>query len=164
MIKSFKNFFGRRDPRQEAGLALARLLSQLDLQDMPFDNGVQQNRRNNTSRNVAIGVWLMPLGAKQDPADANFDNPMPAVTADLRRLGVGLLMPLQLPAPRVILAFADSEDLWKFFVCTVRHNSPRPGGWFKVGLAVEGVWEPEPLQVSRFRRRIQNAFGPPESE
>ena len=164
VIKYFKNFFGRRDPRQEAGLSLARLLSQLDLLEMPFDNGIQPTRRSNTSRNVAIGVWLMPLGAKQDPSTANFDNAMPAVTSDLRRLGVGILMPLRLPATRVVLAFADVEDHWKFFVCNVRHNSPRPGGWFKIGLAVDGIWEPEPLQISHFRNRILSAFGNAQAE
>jgi hypothetical protein len=164
MIKSFKNFFGRRDPRQEAGLTLARLLTQLDLLEMPFDNGVRQTRRSNSTRYVAIGIWLMPLGAKQNPEDANFDNALPAVTADLRRLGVGLLMPLRLPASRVLLAFADAEDHWKFFVCNVRHNSPGPGGWFKIGLAVEGTWEPEPLQISHFRNRIMNAFGNADTE
>ncbi len=158
VIKSFRNFFGRRDPRQEAGLALARLLSQLDLQEMPFDNGVRPTRRGNSTRYVALGVWLMPLGEKQAPETANFDNAMPAVTSDLRRFGVGLLMPLQLPSPRVLLAVADSEDHWKFFICGVRHNSPRPGGWFQIGLSVDGIWEPEPLQVAHFRKRIQNAF------
>lgn len=158
MIKSFRQFFGRRDPRQDASYALARLLSQMDLQEMPFSHGLQKTRRLDSTRYVAQGVWLMPLGVDQKPEHANFDIAMPAVTSDLRRFGVGLMMPLRLPSPRVLLAVADTEDCWKFFVCSVRHTSPRPGHWFQIGLGVEGIWDPEPLQMAHFRNRIHDVF------
>lgn len=148
----------RPDPRQQASLSIARLLSQLDLEALPFEEGVQPSRRDAETRHVAIGIWLIPLNENQRPDDADMNRAIPAATCDLRRHGIGVLTPAKLPSKRFIVAVADLENAWKFFVAESRHQSDRPGGWHQLGLHIEKVWQPESLQIVHFRHRVENIF------
>ncbi len=158
MLSSLGGMFTRRDPRQQAALALARLLSQIDMEAMPFDKGVQQSRRQDDTRHVSIGVWLVPLAADLHPDDASLDKAIPAATCDLRRHGIGVLLPLELKTKALIVAVADKDNVWRFFIGHVRHQSGRPGGWFHVGVSIVQIWEPAKHQTIEFCHRIENAF------
>lgn len=158
ILSTLGGMFNRRDPRQEAGLALTRLLSQFDMEAMPYDRGMRESRRDDNSRHVAIGVWLIPLTENQDPDKADLNKAIPAATCDLRRHGIGVLMPVKLQSKKFIVAIADMEKTWRFFLVGVRHQSDRPGGWFQLGLSVDRIWEPDSLQTVQFRHRIENAF------
>lgn len=158
MLSSLGGMFTRRNPRQQAALALARLLSQIDMETMPFDKGVQKSRRQDDTRHVAIGVWLVPLAEGLHPDDAALDKAIPAATCDLRRHGIGVLLPLELKTKALIVAISDKDNVWRFFIGDVHHQSGRPGGWFHVGISIDESWEPAQHQTIEFRHRIENAF------
>ena len=157
-LRSIGSMFQRRNPRQRATLALARLLSQIDMASLPFDRGVEKSRRQDDTRHVAIGVWLVPLAANQHPGDARLDKAVPAATCDLRRHGIGVLMPTELKTNAVMMAVADQENVWRFFIGTVRHQTGRPGGWFHIGMTIDEAWDPSGVQASEFRHHVENAF------
>ena len=158
MLSSLGGMFTRNDPRQQASLAMARLLSQIDMEAMPFDKGVEKSRRQDDTRHVAIGVWLIPLAVGLHPDDAALDKAIPAATCDMRRHGIGILMPLELKTKALIVAVADKDSVWRFFIGDVRHQSARPGGWFQVGISIAEIWKPAQHQTVEFRDRIENAF------
>jgi len=158
MLSSLGGMFNRCDPRQDAALALARLLSQIDMEALPYDKGVQKSRRQDDTRHVAIGVWLVPLAIGLHPDDAALDKAIHAATCDLRRHGIGVLLPLELKTKALIVAVADKDDVWRFFIGDVCHQSARPGGWSHVGITIDQVWEPAQRQTIEFRHRIENAF------
>ena len=158
VLNAISNLLHRTNPRQQVGLSIARLMTQLDLESMPFEEGVQPSRRDAHTRQMAIGIWLIPLNETGNPDDADMNTAIPAVTCDLRRLGIGVLTPAKLPSKRFILAVADLENVWRFFVADSRHQSDRPGGWYQLGLYVEKVWQPGSLQTVAFRKRVENLF------
>jgi hypothetical protein len=158
VLKTLGGLFSRRDPQREATITLSRLLTQFDMQTLPFDRGVRESRRNDEARHVAIGIWLIPIPSNQSADDADMDKAIPAATCDLRRGGIGVLMPVELRTKRFVVAVADTEHVWRFFTAAVRHQSPRPGGWFQLGLHVEQNWDPDAFQTLAFRHRVENAF------
>ena len=150
--------FQKRNPRQQAGLALTRLLTQFDMGQMPYETGTRPSRRREGTRNVAIGIWLTPFEENRGPETADMQKSIPAATCDLRRQGIGVLMPVKLQSRKFIAAVADLENVWRYFVVKARHVTDRPGGWFQLGLSVESMYEPDSLQTLRFRQRLENAF------
>ncbi len=157
-LSSLGGLFNRRDPRQEASLALARMISQFDMEAMPYREGLRQNRRDDQSRHVGIGVWLVPLNDGQDPDKADMSKAIPGATCDLRRHGIGVLMPVKLNSLRFIVAIADAEDTWRYCLVEKKHQSKRSGGWYQLGFSVDRIWEPDTLQILAFRKRVENAF------
>ena len=151
-------FQQKRHPRQQAGLALTRLLSQFDMGQMPYESGTRPSRRSEGTRSVAIGIWLIPFEENRDPEHADMQKAIPAATCDLRRQGIGVLMPVKLTSRKFIAAVADPENAWRYFVVSARHVTDRPGGWYQLGLSVESMYEPDSLQTLRFRQRVENAF------
>lgn len=151
-------FQQKRHPRQQAGLALTRLLSQFDMGQMPYETGTRPSRRCEGTRSVAIGIWLIPFEENRGPDNADMHKAIPAATCDLRRQGIGVLMPVKLTSRRFIAAVPDPESVWRYFVVTARHVTDRPGGWYQLGLSVESMYEPDSLQTIRFRQRVENAF------
>ena len=151
-------FQQKRHPRQQAGLALTRLLSQFDMGQMPYETGTRPSRRSEGSRSVAIGIWLIPFEENRCPENADMHKTIPAATCDLRRQGIGVLMPVKLTSRKFIAAVADPENVWRYFVVSARHVTDRPGGWYQLGLSVESMYEPDSLQTLRFRQRVENAF------
>ena len=147
------------DPRIKASYSLSRILSQLDLRDMPYEEGVNTNRRRDVTRHVSIGIWLIPISANQSPDAADTSLAEPAVTCDLRRQGIGVLVPKHMTATRFLVAVEDLDELWRFFLTEVRHQSVRPGGWFQLGLDVIKIVDPESLQMSHFRNRRSELSG-----
>ncbi|MBC7965833.1 MAG: hypothetical protein H7Z17_07895, partial [Fuerstia sp.] len=141
------------DPRLKASYSLSRILTQLDLRDMPYEEGMNPNRRHDETRHVSIGIWLIPVEADQCPEAANTALAEPAVTCDLRRQGIGVLVPKHMTAKRFLVAVADLDESWRFFLTEVRHQSTRPGGWLQLGLDVIKIVDPESLQMSHFRNR-----------
>lgn len=164
ILSTLGGMLNRRDPRKQAEIALARLLSQFDMAAMPYETGVAQSRRGESSRSVTIGVWLVPISAGPIGEDTDMGHAIPAASCDLRRQGFGVLVPVQPKADRFIVAVGDMENAWRFFVTQVRHRSERPGGWFQIGLKVEIVFEPDTEQMKQFRTRIRTAFAEPENE
>jgi hypothetical protein len=158
VLSNLGGVFQKRHPRQQAGLALSRLLTQFDLGQMPYESGSRPSRRADCTRNVAIGIWLIPFEEGRSPENVDLHKAIPAATCDMRRQGIGVLMPVKLAASRFLAAVADPENVWRFFVVTARHVTDRPGGWFQIGLSVEAMYEPDSLQTLRFRQRVENAF------
>ena len=141
------------NPRLKASYSLSRILSQLDLREMPYDEGVSKNRRRDGTRHISIGVWLIPIDADQSPSDADTSRAEPAVTCDLRRQGIGVLVARKMTATRFLVAVADFDESWRFFLTEVRHQSTRPGGWLQLGMDVIQIVDPESIQISNFRNR-----------
>ncbi len=158
ILNTISNMLHRSDPRRQASIALARLLTRLDLECMAYDEGVVANRRDAQTRHVAIGIWLIPMGENQKLDDVDTKKAIPATTCDLRRHGIGVLTPVRLQAEKYIVAVSDSENVWRFFVSRVRHQSERTGGWTHLGLSVEKIWSPGSLQTMHFRNRVETAF------
>lgn len=158
VLSNLGSVFQRRNPRQQAGLALTRLLTQFDMGQMPYESGTRPSRRSEGTRSVAIGIWLIPFDENRGAENADMQKAIPAATCDLRRQGIGVLMPVKLQSQKFIAAVADTENVWRYFVVKARHVTSRPGGWFQLGLSVESIYEPESLQKLRFRQRVENAF------
>jgi hypothetical protein len=158
VLNAVTSMLHRPDARLQASLSLARLMSQLDLEAMPFEEGVQASRRDAETRHVAIGIWLIPLDEKQNADAADMKKAIPATTCDLRRNGIGVLTPARLGSKKFVVAVADLENAWKFFVAETRHQSDRPGGWHQLGLHVEKIWQPGSMQIVQFRHRVENIF------
>lgn len=158
VLNAIASMLHRPDERKQASLAIARLMSQLDLEAMPFEQGVQLSRRDAQTRHVAIGIWLIPMGEDQRPGDVSMKTAVPATTCDLRRNGIGVLTPAPPQARKFMVAVADLENTWKFFIAESRHQSERPGGWNQLGLSIQKVWEPDSLQIMQFRNRVATIF------
>ena len=158
VLNAIASLLHRPDPRQQASLYISRLMSQVDLATMPFDEGIQASRREAQTRHVAIGIWLIPMNADQKPDQADMNRAIPAATCDLRRNGIGVLTPARLQSKQFIVAVPDSENTWKYFVAESRHQSDRPGGWHQLGLSIEKIWEPGSLQIMHFRNRVASIF------
>lgn len=153
VINSISSMLHKPNLKRKASLSLSRILTQLDMRDLPYDEGVNTNRRHDVTRHVSIGIWLVPIEPNQCPTAADTSLAQPAVTCDLRRQGIGVLVPKQMTATRFLVAVADLDEVWRFFLTEVRHQSTRPGGWFQLGLDVVKVVDPESLQMSHFRNR-----------
>lgn len=158
VLSNLGGVFQKRNPRQQAGLALTRLLTQFDMGQMPYESGTRPSRRTEGTRSVSIGIWLIPFEENRGPDNADMQKAIPAATCDLRRQGIGVLMPVKLTSRKFIAAVADLENVWRYFVVSARHVTDRPGGWYQLGLSVESMYEPDSLQTIRFRQRVENAF------
>lgn len=158
VLSNLGGVFQKRHPRQQAGLALTRLLSQFDMGQMPYETGTRPSRRSEGTRSVAIGIWLIPFEENRGPENADMHKAIPVATCDMRRQGIGVLMPVKLTSRKFIAAVADPENVWRYFIVSARHVTDRPGGWYQLGLSVECMYEPDSLQTIRFRQRVENAF------
>ena len=145
--------FSGRDPRNKGTLALARLLSQHDMESMSYDEGIEESRRCDMPRPMALGAMLIPYKVQSKLQGMEFENAMAICTCDLRREGIGVLTTRRFDFERCVIAIPDAEDVWKFFSCTCRHTSRRPGGWWQMGLHVDSLVEPDADQMRVFRAR-----------
>jgi len=152
-VRSITSLFTGRTAYQEATAAMARVISQLELVSMPYTSGLSESRRSNGERQVAIGVWMLELPDDFVDEELLLQNVQPVVTADVRNQGLGLLLPKRIESSRVLIGISDAEELWKFFVMQVVHQSPRPGGWHQLGLKLERLAHPNALQLNLFRSR-----------
>ena len=157
IFNSLTSILNRPNPRRKASMALSRIMTQLDLRDLPYEQGVDKNRRQDGTRHISIGVWLIPMAAKESASSVETSNAVPAVTCDMRRQGIGVLVPTNLQARQFIVAVADQDNVWRFFLTDVRHVSSRPGGWHQLGLDVAKTIDLESLQMLHFRNRV-NSF------
>jgi hypothetical protein len=155
-INTIASLLSKPDLKRKASISLSRILTQLDMRDLPYDSDVHTNRRNDVTRHVSIGVWLIPIEANQSPATVDTSDAQPAVTCDLRRQGIGILVSSEITAPRFLVAVADLDEVWRFFLAEVRHQSPRPGGWFQVGLDVIRIVDLESQQTAHFRSHMKS--------
>lgn len=154
IFNSLTSILNRPNPRRKASMVLSRIMTQLDLRDLPYEQGVDKNRRLDGTRHVSIGVWLIPVDENQSASSVETSNAMPAVTCDMRRQGIGVLVPTTMRSRRFIVAVADQDDVWRFFLTDVRHVSSRPGGWHQLGLDVAKTIDLESLQLLHFRNRV----------
>ncbi|MEO2031304.1 MAG: hypothetical protein ABGZ35_04380 [Planctomycetaceae bacterium] len=80
-----------------------------------------------------------------------------AVCCDVRAEGFGVLSPVQVEGQALIVAVPNGGEAdagWKFFVASCCHQTPRPGGWFLLGLQAERIYEPTSIQRQEFRAAI----------
>ncbi len=155
-LQCVSGMFTGRSSGKKASLALARILTQLDMEMLPYQQGYTATRRRDCPRQVAVGVWLIPIasGASDDAIDMS--RPMAAVTCDLRREGIGCLVARRMNAPAFVVAVSDKDAAWKFFRTQVRHVTARPGCWFQIGLHVDGLVEPEQNQLRDFFESVND--------
>jgi hypothetical protein len=152
-IGAISRILHTRGAHQEARTAMTRVISQLELAAMPYESGLSEERRMAVPFHSAMGVWLLELPEEFDDAELLMQNVIPAVAADLRSDGLGLLLTQPLAAEHILVAIADTEEVWKFFVTTVVHQSPRPGGWLQIGLKLERMARLNALQMNLFLSR-----------
>lgn len=157
IFSSLASILNGPDHRQKASMALSRIMTQLDVRDLPYEQGVDKNRRHNETRHVSIGVWLIPVEDDQSTSGVETSNAVPAVTCDMRRQGIGVLVPANIQVRRFIVAVADQDNVWRYFLTHVRHVSSQPGGWHQLGLDVEKTIDLESIQLLHFRNRV-NSF------
>ena len=158
IFQSLTSILNRPNPRLKASMALSRIMTQLDVRDLPYEQGVDKNRRQDGTRHVSIGVWLIPVEDNQSTSSVETSNAVPVATCDVRRQGIGVLVPTAVRVRRFIVAVADHDNVWRYFLTDVRHVSSRPGGWHQVGLDVIKTIDLESLQLLHFRNRV-NSFG-----
>lgn len=155
MLDMVMNMFTRCNPKRDASIALARIISRYDMQCMGYEEGLVEDRRAKEERHVALGVWLFAHPEGQSVADLDFSSGVPAVTHDLRAEGFGVMTPVRLKRNRFLLATpGENDDDWRFFVCEVRHNTRKPGGWYKLGLIVESAVKLDGDQRAEFRDHV----------
>ena len=159
MLEVVANLFTRRDPRREARLGLARIISRYDMTCLSYEQGITVERRDRDERHVALGVWLFPCKATAKAADLNIASGVPAVTHDLRSDGFGVMTPVSLKHKHFFVAVPDETDCWRFFKCDVRHNSVKPGNWYLLGLQVDVSILLDGKQRIRFRDHIGEICG-----
>ncbi len=153
-------FFGTsRTGAQKASLALARILSQRDLELLPFQEGVQESKRRDKPRQISMGMWIVPFTGEIPLEEVSLEDVFPAVSCDLRREGIGVLVSSDINAPGCIVAIADKEEVWRFFSTTICHRTPRPGSWLQIGLHVDGLLEPTGGQMQEFLHAVATISG-----
>ena len=149
MLDRFTKLFNPENPRKKAEMAFARLVSEVSLGSLPYRGGLSETRRRAKSQPTAIGVWLIPCNEPQT-VQPDFTNAIPAVTFDLRNMGIGVLVRQHLECD-VVVAIPDKQENWHSFECEVRHQSQRPGGWYQVGLQVQSIFEPSLTEMTLLR-------------
>ena len=135
MLDLVAKFFTRGDPRRDAKIGLARIISRYEMTGLSYKHGIADERRSRDERYVPMGVWLFPCSETATSADLNLSSGVPAVTHNLRIEGFGVMTPVRLKHRHFVVAVPDENDVWRFFRCDVRHNTARPGHWFLLGLA-----------------------------
>lgn len=159
MLDRLTRLFNPENPRRNAEMAFSRLVSQCSMESLPYREGLAETRREQTAHVQALGVLVMD----QHPDSlelAAFTDPIPAVTFDFRRMGVGILLRRELVSSTVVMAIPDKEELWRLFQSEVRHQSVRPGGWIQVGLKMLSIYEPQAEQMAMLRRHLTSRPDP----
>jgi hypothetical protein len=162
MFDRVANFFRPEDAQKKASAALARLLSQYDMESIAYRSDITESRRRSESRPVALGCWIIPF-EKRRPEILDFSSVTSAVTYDIRRNGLGLLKRESVGYSSFVVALPDKEGVWRFFECRMCHESNIPGGWKLLGLQIERTVEPDPRDVTLFRECIQDLNVPASS-
>lgn len=152
-VGSISRLFSKHSPRQMAKAAIARILTQFEVDKLPFETGLLASRRDTDTRWHAIGGWMIPVLPDMSLDHLDFATPLPAVTSDIRADGIGVMLNDAVSTQRAVLALPDGEGFWRFFLTDIRHSSPRPGGWHHVGLQIDRLFEPNSLQNEQFRGR-----------
>ncbi len=156
MLKNLSQVLCLQDPRKKASLALARVLTQYDMESLSFRGDVVSTRRQGEARQIALGAWLIPYCSEGPRGVLDFDAAIPAVTYDLRRNGIGVLTQQEIQLTTVTVAMPDRDGIWRFFESHICHQSRRPGGWFLQGMQVQQLLEPHPGDVTHFRIHIRD--------
>jgi hypothetical protein len=162
MFERITNFFRPEDAQKKASVALARLLSQYEMDGIAYRNEITQSRRRSESRQLALGCWIIPFEADR-PQILDFTAVSSAVTYDMRRAGVGVLTFTPIELKNFVIALPDKEGVWRFFECEKCHNSRIPGGWTLSGLKLLRLIELEYRDVSVFRDCIHDEANVPVS-
>jgi hypothetical protein len=153
MFERITNFFRPEDAQKKASVALARLVSQYELDGIAYRNGITQSRRRSEARQLSLGCWIIPFETDR-PQILDFAAVSSAVTYDMRRAGVGVLTFTPIERKNFVIALPDKEGVWRFFECEKCHNSRIPGGWTISGLNLLRLIDLEYRDVSVFRECI----------
>jgi hypothetical protein len=157
MIAKISNMFQRRHPQRDAALALARITTLSGMGSLPWDSGVYADRRAQDEVQASIGVWFTPVVDDAKADTLSLGTVQQAVCCDVRAEGFGVLSPVQVEGQALIVAVPNGGEAdagWKFFVASCCHQTPRPGGWFLLGLQAERIYEPTSIQRQEFRAAI----------
>lgn len=150
MLNRLTRLFKPENPRRSAEIAFSRLITQSTLDSLVYREGLANTRRRSVAQTNAVGVLMMErkIALNNSP---DFENPVPAVSIDLRQLGIGILLRSRLEGATVIVAMPDKENFWRYFECEVRHQSRRPGGWLQVGLKILSIYYPTDPEMAAIR-------------
>lgn len=160
MIAKISSMFQRRSPQRDPALALARITTLSEMGSLPWDSGVCADRRARDEVHASIGVWIVPLSDDATAETTSLSSVRQAVCCDVRAEGFGVLTPAMLAGAEFIVAVPNGGDVnasWKFFVASSCHLTPRPGGWFLLGLQAERIYEPTRIQLQEFKSAIDEA-------
>ena len=160
MFERITNFFRPEDAQKKASVALARLMSQYEMNGIAYRNEITESRRRSESKQLALGCWVIPFEADR-PQILDFTAVSPAVTYDMRRAGVGVLTFTPIELRNFVIALPDKEGGWRFFECESCHNTIIPGGWTLSGLKLMRLIELEHRDVSVFRDCIHEEVSAP---
>ena len=141
-------------------MAIARLLSQREMEQLPFKSGLAENRRTASNTPYSVGVWIAPIDGSQDDEQVDLSSMVQAVSHDLRSEGLGILTPHQVEGSTFVIAIPDDEPQWRFFVAQLCHNSVRPGNWHHLGVHVVRVLEATAEQQRSFREMMATSNEP----
>jgi hypothetical protein len=125
------------------------------MDSLAYRNDISKTRRQSESRQIALGCWIIPF-EPQRPDVPDFGSVVPAVTYDLRRGGMGLLLRETISFSVFAVALPDKDGVWRFFECRACHQSPLPGGWNLAGLQILRIVELHPKDVTLFRECIHD--------
>lgn len=157
MFDRLARIFQPEDKQKKAGIVLARLLSQHNLESLPFREGIVATRRGGNAQPMSVGVWMIPFDGSPAESLQNLEQSIPGITSDGRRQGIGVLCRDRVAAERLLVAVPDKESVWRFFDCEVKHQTSRPGGWYLLGLHIDRIIDLDPAEVTQFRRHIGDA-------
>jgi hypothetical protein len=155
MFDRITSYFRPEDTAKKASVALARLLSQYDMESIAYRSELTASRRRSESRQIALGCWIVPFEPNR-PDVLDFSAAISSVTYDMRRGGVGVLTQEQVELERFGLALPDKEGVWRFFEGVMRHASRIPGGWNLSGLQLVRILELDPRDLTQFRESVQD--------
>ena len=159
MLNSICNVFTGRDPKRQARLSMARIMSRFDLVRLSYNEGIREERRERDEHHVALGVWLFPCEARESTVDIDMSTGMPAVTSDMRAEGFGVMVPTRLTHGAFLVAAPEEEGHWRYFRCTVCHNTAQPGGWYQVGMHVKRTVDLTSGQRAALREYLESVTG-----
>lgn len=160
MFERITNFFRPEDAQKKASVALARLLSQYEMDGIAYRSEITESRRRSESKQMALGCWIIPCETDR-PQILDFTAVSSAVTYDMRRAGVGILTFNPIELKNFVIALPDKEGGWRFFECESCHNTRIPGGWNLSGLKLIKLIELEHRDVSVFRNYIHEEVSDP---
>ena len=151
------SLFSRKNPQSQGKTVLARLMSRHDMENVPYSNNLTDDNRDGSARRMAVGVWMVPSAGGR--VGTLGTTPVRGVTVDVRPEGFGVLTMERLSSNEFVVALPclETPASHKFLQMSICHNTLRPGGWFHIGLRVEGLCDADADDLHAFRQFVERS-------